>query len=249
MGRNKEIEKIKLQIPDYVSGLLGDEDKKLVEQNLSKSAELKDFYDEIKSAFSAVDRIKYTEPSPGYWINLLPRIHQRIDEKEEAALVRNPFAIWWKVLVPVAAVILIVIIYMLSTSTKQQMTKEEKKEQIQQVEQQKQEIPQPQKNITADEKQIPVKKDMLKKMKTKHEAVIPENEHNVAEKTVKDNVKYIKNELLIKDISEEFASKELGESLIFGEAGSYDEEIESQLDKLSTTEQDLMLEKLLNSDL
>ncbi len=248
MSSKKEIEKIKLLIPDYVSGLLGDEEKKYVEQYLNSSSELRDFYDEVSLAFTAIDKIKYTEPSPGYWINLLPRIHQRIEEKEEAESARNTFTKWWKVLVPVSAVILIVIIYMLFKPAEQQMTKKEKQDTIQQTEQKKEEIPETKEKITAKEQQ-PVKKDILKSAKTNLKKPGVVKEQLVEEKVENYVVTQVKNKALIKDITEEFASDEVSESILFGGAGSFDEEIESELDKLSTLEQDLMLEKLIKTDI
>jgi len=251
--KNKiDIEAIKLLIPDYISNSLSDDDKKLVEEALSLSPELNEFYKETKRTFDFVGSVKFAEPAPQYWTNLLPRIHQRIEEKEAKAGVRNPLSVIWKVLVPVAAVVLIFIIYRIFTppepeitdKNKVQITDESKKDTAA-VEKKKDEDIKEEKIVkTTDETKH--KKVLRKRFKEDTEVVI--EQQNVAEQVQKEeNIKVIPDYNNI----EEFASMGYEEALILGagEQGVFDEETEKELERLDTDQQDVFLKELLKSNL
>lgn len=242
-------EEIKLLIPDYITGNISDSNRSIVTQALNESEELREVHSELKSSFDVVGSYKFKEPTQQYFINLLPRIHQRIEEREEKLAVKNPFAIWWKILVPVAAIILIVIIYKLATNDPgTQLTKEDKKENIKQVEkidsvvkqnEQKQNI-EDRKEFTNENKKL----DKVKRLK-----VYKDND------TLKDDFPNNKDNDnkkadMIPD-SEEFASNDIKEISLFGtgEAGGIDEELMDEIEKLNVNEQDDLLKQLELSNL
>src|SRR5688500_3832424 len=111
MNNKLNIEELKYLVPDYITGQISDPDKAAVEDALKQSAELREFHNELKSTFEFVGTVKFEEPSPQYFNNLLPRIHQRIEEQEAKKFSWDKVASFWKVLVPVAAIVVIALVY------------------------------------------------------------------------------------------------------------------------------------------
>jgi|GEM_PF-1242095 len=273
MDNNKiNIETIKYLVPDYINGLLDSKDKQIVENAINKSDELKVFYKEMKMTFDFAGNVKYNEPSQQYWNNLLPRIHQRIEEKQEKKAARNPFALLWKILVPVAAIILIFIIYQLATSPGKQIVDkktymEEKKEvrnnnidtqkTAQQTEEKKDNIIAPKNNIDNNPdnsgnnviKTNNNYKNTSRAAKTDFENV--NNEQNIADYNNNTNNDNVIKEALDTEDKEELASADIDESSITvtGQSAGYDEEIEKDLNKLNDNEQNNLLEQLSSSNL
>jgi hypothetical protein len=250
MKKKLNIEEIRLLIPDYVSNSLSENEKKLVEEALSLSPELNEFYKEIKGTFEFVSSVKYQEPAPQYWNSLLTRIHQRIDEKDAKVYARNPFAVIWKVAVPVAAVVLIFIIYSIFTSPEPDITDrnkvvisdETKKDTITTQKKQPDEIQEI--GSTAEQK----KHRKTHRKKLKEDSRIITQEQNVAEQVQKPEHEAVQPEYVN---AEELASMRYEDALILGagEPGLYDEETDRELERLDTDQQVMFLEELIKSNL
>ena len=83
MVKRLNCKEVKYLLPDYVQGTISDDDISLVAQHLH---ECKDCPRELKSLQELYARLESrTESSPAasYWATLLPRIHERIDERKK----------------------------------------------------------------------------------------------------------------------------------------------------------------------
>jgi hypothetical protein len=264
MNNNKlNIEEIKYLIPDYITGLIDSNNKLIVENALNQSPELKEFYNELKGTFDFVGNVKFQEPSQMYWNNLLPRIHQRIEEIAEKKTVRNPLAFLWKILVPVAAVVLIFIIYQVAFTPEKQLAKfgnsvtTEKKIIKDIVPEKKQEdnlnnTIAEDNNNESDDIDNSDNNDNAPKQKRQ-----PREDYytpNASEETA-ENMNNANNDTEIKENifveKEEIAAVEIEETAITNstQGTGFDEEIEGQLKKLDDTEQNNLLEQLSNTNL
>ena len=245
MKNKLNIEEIKLLIPDYVTGSLSEEENSAVKNAIENSDELKELYADMKNAFEFTDSVKFDEPAQQYWNNLLPRIHKRIDEREQQLLAKNPLSYIWKILVPVAAVILIFIIYRISYTPAPEITKNEEKnirqEKIITKDTVKKEIeplktkgnigPVTTQNNTVRRKKIDIKKTNVEKV-----------ENNEIENITK-------TDLIDNERNGDFASLAIDELTIFGAGspGILDDDIDDELEKLNDSDRETFLEKLKNN--
>jgi hypothetical protein len=249
MKNKLNIEEIKLLIPDYVSGLLTEEENSLVKNAIDSSDELKELYLDMKNAFEFADTMKYEEPAPQYWNNLLPKIHEKIEAREQQSLAENPISYIWKILVPVAAVILIFIMYKISFTPDTQITQNQdnkiKEEKTVTKDTVKEEISPLQ---TKDDIKYEVAKNNVihKKSKTKDIEYAIEQKDNVGEPVRQNEIK-----IKTSDENDDFASLAVEELTIFGAGmhGTIDEDLDNELEKLSSSEQEIFLEELSNSNL
>lgn len=251
MNNNINIEEIKLLLPDYITGSLGEEEKQKVEAALGSEPSLKELYTVMKDALDFAGIVQAEEPSPQYWNNLLPRIHQKIDEKES----RKSFSHAWKILLPAAAVILIFIIFRISFTPKIEITEK----QIDKIDTQRVEtkdtVKQKIKNIQTpvqDKKNIANENKTVEKPRFIKRNIRNHDEDNTADNYRKDENDKIEN--LKKEIPEnyDYASvAEIDDYSIFGAGapGAIDDETAEELDKLSGNEQDDLLETLSKSNL
>ena len=256
MNSKLNTEDIKFMIPDYLSGMLNEADKALVDDAIKNSTELRDFFNEMKDTFSFVNSVQFDEPHPQYWNSLLPRIHERIDTASEKSFSWNKIAAFWKVLLPVAAVILIAVVYYIATPSENQITEEKKTEQIINDTSKKDNIT---KENTDQDKSVEntdklandknksetdktVKKNIIRKENSQKpdnanvHNTLPDNE---TEKEVQEPVKI---DQLTADIDETSLFAE-------GESAGFDEETENELKKLNDSEKENLLEALENINL
>ncbi len=248
--KNKfNIEEIKLLMPDFVSGSLTEEENSLVKNAIDSSDELKELYFDMKNAFEFADTMKYEEPAPQYWNNLLPKIHEKIDASQQQSLAKNPISYIWKILVPVAAVVLIFIIYKISftpdTEITQNQDRQIKEEKTVTKDTVKEEITPLQ---TKDDTKYEVAKNNVihKKSKTKDVDYATEQKDNVEEPVRQNEIKIKTNEE-----NDDFASLAVDELTIFGAGmhGTIDDDLDNELEKLSSSDQENFLEELSNSNL
>jgi hypothetical protein len=248
MKNKTDIEKIKLLLPDYVTGTLSGDEALMVKNAIDASEELKNLYLDMKNALEFAGSVKYEEPASEYWNNLLPRIHEKIDEREQKSLAKNPLSYIWKVLVPVAAVILIFVVYRISftpnseiSEKEQKNTNKEKVERKDTVERknevekniEKQATPKLNEENIASENNKPrnIKHHRTEKIQKREDLA---NKTNDLEKTVsKEDIGKINNKVLA-------SLAEVEEFSIFdsGTPGTLDEDTENELDKLNKNEQD-----------
>lgn len=259
------IEEIKLLIPDYMTGSLNEKDRKVVEDAMSNSKELQQFCNEVRDTLQFVKTVKVEEPLPQYWNNLLPRIHQRMEEKEQNKLFgfRKPMSLAWKILLPVAAVILIFIIYRIATTPGTQYTVKEKivKTDTNTIPFQKYTEQAPKENPIFEEKSkannIELKPhNVYRKGYNKENRPFP-NEENIVENKKQGEENNLYSELMLEedtasDISiSEFSSLDLKVTQVFSEVqlGTFDEEMDNELDRLNNAEKDKLLNDLENTNL
>jgi hypothetical protein len=257
MENKHNIEELKHLLPDLITGQISDEDKLLLESAIENSTELRADYAELKSTFDIVESVKNVEPPPEYWNNLLPRIHQRIEEKEAASFNWDKIASVWKVLVPIAAVILIAVIYYLAVPSKNELTDKEKIEKIakdtSRVDSKKDtklpEITNDDKNTDDIKKNIENEKNnMIRKFNRTGNDIVKDNMKINAEENKEANQPNEINDQLT-DVPLE--SDDIEDTSIFaeGEASGLGEDIENELSKLDDHEKSSLLEQLENNNL
>lgn len=261
---NYNIEELKLLIPDYITGDISIMDKQKIEEALKNSAEIARFHQEMKGAFEFISEVKQNEPEPAYWNSLIPRIHDRIDEREQSKFSWGNISSIWKILVPVSAIVLIAILYYSFSPSETEITKDDKQE-LQQ-------------DLKGKEENKTGITDTISNVKTedsKQNIILPGN--NIKEKSIdeKSPRKYLapdrkifepkmKDDNIVKDDTPEkqidpvntnesadIVNIDPDETAIFtiGQSAGLDEETENELNKLKENEKDLLLEQLLNSNL
>jgi hypothetical protein len=267
MNNKLNIEEIKLLIPDYITGSLEDKDKITVENALSESAVLREFYNEMKGTFEFVSAVKFEEPSPQYWNSLLPRIHEKLEAKSRRKFSWDSIAAIWKIIVPVSAVILIFVAYQLLKSPENQISKKqintgqiENKDSNSSIKQEIKEDKKDSQNQSIDKNQENLSNgtpDNVKAPKVIRKTNIIKQDKksgdNVAEDIKKnDDGNTDINNKGNEDISaEEFASIDPEDlSVLAGSTHSViDEETEGELDRLNGNEKDQLIEDLLKTNL
>jgi anti-sigma-K factor RskA len=257
MKREFNKDEIKRLIPDYITGALSDDEKKKIENAISSSPELIVFYNDVKSVLDLAGSVKFEEPVPQYWNNLLPRIHEKIEEREAARRIiglKNPFGLIWKVLVPVTAIILIFVIYKIATrnsviefTNRTAITVPADTNLSQQNAE----------NRKQTKYEAPVYKETnISKVEKTKKVYIKNAEYHVG-LNVKDNNTKINLEKeqtknpVDKDEKENMASQSIDELVYIdsGDENTMDDDMENELSKLNSSEQDRFLEKLSNANL
>lgn len=260
MTNKFDIEKIKLLLPDYVTGSLSEDEAQMVKNAIDASEEVKILYLDMKNALDFAGAVKYKEPAPQYWNNLLPRIHEKIDEREQKSAAKNPLSYIWKVLVPVAAVILIFIVYRISFTPKTEISENEQKninnEKVEKIDTAEHKTPVEkfiEKPVTpkTNEENIANKKNEKSRNVRHHRTEKIQKNENLANET-NDFEKPVSREDIGKITRKELASiADVDELSIFGAGtpGTLDEDTEKELDKLNKDQQDNLLKELSNSNL
>jgi len=259
MNNKLNIEEIKLLIPDYVTGSLDQNEYREVEEAISGNPELRDFYLEMKDTLGFVNTVKPEEPSPVYWNNLLPRIHEKIELQQSAGFSWEKLSVFWKVFAPVAAIVLIAVLYFALRPSDIQLTEDKKTENVTRDSMKNPDI---QKDFDTKEKpQGPTdeKKEIVKEKPVQESPLPKDNDGIYYKKNLQiDNqtandvtpVEEIKD--VVKDVPrDENLAADIEESSIFasGESAGLDEETEAELKKLDDKDRNKLLEELLNSNL
>jgi hypothetical protein len=255
MKSKLNIEDIKLLIPDYITGSLGNTEANIVENAINSNSEIAELYNDMKNALDFAGSVKLEEPAPQYWNNLLPRIHEKIEEKGSKGLFKFQIPVIWKVLVPIAAIILIAVIYKISFTPEKQIT-EKKNEIIKQ--EQKTESNDQQKVETntqskTENKENEVIKNNLKESNIRKNRVTAKENNppsNLEENNV-NNGKLKENEPVESKLIEEFASVDINDlsAITDSEVSGFDEEMENEVDKLNSNDKEILLEELRNTNL
>ena len=254
MKNKVNMKDMQLLLPDYISGSLNVEETRIIEDAIKSNTEISEMYNEMKSAFKFVESVKSEEPVPQYWNNLLPRIHERMEARKEKKLFNKPVPVLWKVLVPIAAVILIALIYRVAFISEKQYT--EKKENIiqpQPEKEQKQVNPQIIENESKEEAENIEKEPNTERVPRNHfkvnkkehpekEILISENE-NLANENNNDIIDQNEKKLI-----DEFASVDINAlTYVTGpEIEEQSEELEHEVEKLSSNEKEDLLKDISN---
>lgn len=122
MKNNKRYEELLFDLPDYISGKITDRARiSEIEKQINSDAEFRSEYENLKLTFNTLENIKIDEPSDAFFNNLLPKIHQKINEKEIPQ--EHKVSIWdrffpvLKYVLPVLVLITFVYIYNIDNST------------------------------------------------------------------------------------------------------------------------------------
>jgi len=248
MKNKQKIEEIKLLIPDYVTGSLSGEESNTVKNAIENSSELRELYTLMKNALEFTDSVKFEEPALQYWNNLLPRIHQKIDERGQQLLAKSPLSYIWKILVPVAAVVLIFIVYRISYSPAPDIAQIENKKYQQEIIDTKDTVKKEIEPVQTKKNTDPV----MTKNNTIRRNKINIKKTNVEKKENNENENITKTDILIKQNGKngDYASLAIDELTIFGAGapGILDEDIDDEVDKLTDSDREVFLEEL-NSNL
>lgn len=256
MNTKYNTEEIMMLIPDYITGELSSTEKALVEKALNESPELKELYNDMKSSMGFINSVKQEEPAEQYWNSLLPRIHDKIDARQNEGFSWEKLSVIWKVLVPVAAVILIALVYYIVKPSDTQLTEEKKIEQKLNDSTEKQNIDNKQQENIKEKRDDLVKENetpgKIKEDGNYRRSVNNSDKNN--ENIVKDHTPIDNDETPLKESSNnEQITEELDvdETAVFasGSAAGLDEDTENELKKLNNKEKDKLLEELLNSNL
>lgn len=248
MNRKIDIEEIKLLLPDYITGTLGAAESDIVENAIKQNAEISKLFRDMKNALDFVNTVSFSEPSPRYWNNLLPRIHERIDQKEEKKFLKA-IPLWWKVAIPVAAVILIFVIYRISHAPDEDFTQKKTEQVKESVSSEKRTT-----QNRADSTQI-----VINELNTT-EKEMQNKEVQVNRRRKSGNTDEIKSETLEDQTGNQSSSDKLIEEIAsidaydpFGltesETTGVDEEMENEIERMSPREKDVLLEEISNSNL
>jgi len=74
--------KVRYLLPEYMERTLPDEEMSLVAQHLHSCDGCSQDLKSIQKLYSTLDHQLQEEPPKDYWVSLLPRIHQRIEERK-----------------------------------------------------------------------------------------------------------------------------------------------------------------------
>lgn len=243
----KNIEEIKLMLPDYVMDKLNQEEKKIVDSALQSSPELRKLFEDLSDTFSFVGSVKLEEPPAQYWSTLLPRIHERIESKQRSGYFEKLIG-YWKIAVPIAAVILIALVYYLVINKQTETTITKKDEVIQND------------TLAPKTKDDNIKKEIVKKNDEKE--TVKKNEPikhklpkvkfdqftDIKDNTPKNIYEARKKEEQIDN--DDNTASDIEEESVFGQAaGGLDEETETSLNRLSEREEESLIKQLKNTNL
>lgn len=252
------IEEIKQLMPDYVIGRLGTDEKEIVEKAMGSSPELKTLFDEISGAIGFLNNVKVKEPEKQYWVNLLPKIHERIERQEEAGFSWSKVAAFWKIAVPVAAVILIAIIYFTVINRQSGPTITEDKKELKKTDSVKEGLNMDllKKEIVKDSKETEKQENENKlqqhrKLELNKKQLAKVKEEPTEKKKAQENKEELASENLeelVRSTSRVFEPLS-EESAFIGGAGGFDDETEDELNRLSDNEQETLIKELKNSNL
>lgn len=121
-NNNKIYEELLFDLPDYISGKITDRARiSEIENQINSDAKFRSEYENLKLTFNTLENIKIDEPSDAFFNNLLPKIHQKINERETTdehkVSIWNRFFPVLKYVLPVIVLIIFVYIYNIDNST------------------------------------------------------------------------------------------------------------------------------------
>lgn len=120
MENNNElnIEDLKLELPDYISGELKDNTmRQKIEILIRTDNDFKNEYNSLRTALSFISTSEFEKPQELYFANLQSRILEKTSAKEEAIPFYNKIISYWKYLVPAVTVCIVILIYTSNMNT------------------------------------------------------------------------------------------------------------------------------------
>ena len=92
-------------LPDFVNNMLSGDELTMVNEHLATCSDCRREVEELKSLMSGLQHEITAAPSPQYWSSVLPRIHERIERKQEQRLPE------WLVqfALPISAVVVLIV--------------------------------------------------------------------------------------------------------------------------------------------
>ena len=77
---------IRFQLPDYVSERLSETEKEAVAGHLASCASCREEVKRLQIVITEIENIATPKPENLYWVNLLPRIHERIETRSSRSI-------------------------------------------------------------------------------------------------------------------------------------------------------------------
>lgn len=96
---------VNILLPDYARGMLGRDDIATVEEHLQSCPACQAELSEVRDAFAAIEQAPGQVLPKGFWSSILPRVHQRIDERTHFDWSRNQLL--KKIVLPTGAAIVV----------------------------------------------------------------------------------------------------------------------------------------------
>ncbi len=120
---NKICKNITLQLPDYIEGKIGDDDRHIIQEHIQACVSCRKEAEHLGEAFTSLASERaFSAPSDSYWNTIVPRIHARLEEQRD----RSRFMPGWvyRVVLPLAtasiAIVLLIRSGVFSTATSQE---------------------------------------------------------------------------------------------------------------------------------
>ncbi len=112
--------KVKYQLPDYIKSRLSEEEHQQIAEHLKQCVICKSELGSIEVTFKKFDSEYIAEPSSTYWNNLLPRIHNRIEESTKPKYTEWIVRTSIPAMATVAAIFLVIKVFLFDGATIQQ---------------------------------------------------------------------------------------------------------------------------------
>jgi len=113
MKNKDKLKDLLINLPDYIEGKIKDPDLiRKIEDEIKTNEGFRNEYEEIKSSFSFIKKVKLEEPPEHYFSTLLPKINERLEEtsKHQEISIWEKIFSYWKFAIPVIPIVLIFII-------------------------------------------------------------------------------------------------------------------------------------------
>jgi hypothetical protein len=101
-------EHIKYLLPDYVNGHLGAELLEGVESHLRACGQCREEMESLRDVFAYLAAHVPERPSASYYASILPRVHQRLEQKEAGSLLSHPLIV--RLVAPLACAVLAIVL-------------------------------------------------------------------------------------------------------------------------------------------
>ncbi|MDP2208756.1 MAG: zf-HC2 domain-containing protein [Bacteroidota bacterium] len=111
---------VKYQLPDFIKSRLSEEEHQQIAEHLKQCLICKSELASIEVTFKKFDREYIAEPSSTYWNNLLPRIHNRIEESTKPKYTEWIVRTSIPAMATVAAIFLVIKVFQFDGATIQQ---------------------------------------------------------------------------------------------------------------------------------
>jgi anti-sigma factor RsiW len=99
---------ILLDLPDFIQGKMGDSDRRSVQDHIERCPSCRKEAQNLREVFASIssERTPWAPPE-AYWNTIIPRIHERLEKRNQSRLIPK----WiYRVVLPLAAVLIAVVV-------------------------------------------------------------------------------------------------------------------------------------------